>query len=93
MPRPARALVARRPNRTRVVKTQAFFNKLFKQDPSEATRKKYQSRVDEINSLDSKFQAMNDDQLRAKTEEFKRRVAGGESLDAILPEAFAVSIT
>lgn len=33
---------------------------------------------------------MNNEQLRAKTEEFKQRVAGGESLDSVLVEAFAV---
>ena len=36
------------------------------------------------------MQALSDEQLRAKTAEFKARVAKGEALDAILPEAFAV---
>jgi hypothetical protein len=73
------------------VRTEAFFGKLFRNDPSETTRKKYQDRVDQINVLEPQMQALSDDQLRAKTDEFKRRVAGGESLEAILPEAFAVS--
>jgi preprotein translocase subunit SecA len=48
------------------------------------------SRVAKINALETKFAALSDDQLRAKTEEFKSRVAAGETLDAILNEAFAV---
>jgi preprotein translocase subunit SecA len=75
----------------RVVKTEAFFGKLFKSDPSESTRKKYQERVDKINALEPQMQALSDEQLRQKTEEFKRRVQGGESLESVLPEAFAVS--
>jgi hypothetical protein len=46
--------------------------------------------VDQINVLEPQMQALSDEELRAKTVEFKRRVAGGESLEAILPEAFAV---
>lgn len=87
---PRNAVVASRPSRRGAVKTMAFFN-IFKSDPAEATRKKYQSRVDEINALEPKMQALSDEQLREKTEEFKRRVQGGESLDKLLVEAFAVS--
>jgi preprotein translocase subunit SecA len=43
-----------------------------------------------INSLEPRFQALDDDALRGMTEEFRQRIAGGESLDAVLPEAFAV---
>jgi preprotein translocase subunit SecA len=74
-----------------VVQTRAFFNKIFKQDPSDKTRKQYQDRVDAINALEPRMAALTDDQLRAKTKEFQKRVQGGESLEAILPEAFAVS--
>ncbi|QPF75220.1 preprotein translocase subunit SecA [Roseateles sp. DAIF2] len=52
--------------------------------------KQYRRVVQQINALEPKFEALSDDELRAKTEEFKQRVAGGEALDAILPEAFAV---
>eukprot|EP00878_Enallax_costatus_P042800 GHUV01050277.1.p1 GENE.GHUV01050277.1~~GHUV01050277.1.p1 ORF type:complete len:143 (-),score=18.71 GHUV01050277.1:306-734(-) len=83
--RPANA--SRRP----VVRTHAFFNTIFKQDPSEKTRKQYQDRVDAINALEPRMQSLSDDQLRAKTKEFQRRVQGGESLESVLPEAFAVS--
>ena len=51
--------------------------------------KRMQKVVDQINRLESDFQALSDDQLRAKTDEFKKRVADGASLDDLLPEAFA----
>jgi preprotein translocase subunit SecA len=46
--------------------------------------------VKRINALETEYQKLSDDQLRAKTDEFKKRHAKGESLDALLPEAFAV---
>lgn len=46
--------------------------------------------VDKINSWEPKMKALVDDQLKAKTAEFKERLAKGEALDDILPEAFAV---
>jgi len=46
--------------------------------------------VKRINALETEYQKLSEDQLRAKTEEFKHRHAKGESLDALLPEAFAV---
>ena len=46
--------------------------------------------VARINALEPEFEKLSDDALRGKTEEFKQRVAGGESLDKLLPEAFAV---
>lgn len=52
--------------------------------------KGYQKRLPEINALEPAIQALSDDALRSKTEEFKSRIAGGESLDKIMPEAFAV---
>jgi len=52
--------------------------------------KQYRNTVTRINALEQGFEALSDAQLQAKTTEFKARVAGGESLDAILPEAFAV---
>lgn len=52
--------------------------------------KQYRRVVQQINALEPQFEALSDEQLRAKTEEFKQRVAGGEKLDALLPEAFAV---
>lgn len=46
--------------------------------------------VDEIEGLESKMKELGDEQLRNKTNEFKERLANGETLDDILPEAFAV---
>ncbi|MGZ3655717.1 MAG: preprotein translocase subunit SecA [Bdellovibrionota bacterium] len=46
--------------------------------------------VEKINAYEPEFEKLSDEQLRAKTDEFKARVAKGESLDNILPEAFAV---
>lgn len=57
---------------------------------NERLLKEYRRTVAKINALEPTFEPLSDDQLRAKTEEFKQRVAKGESLDAILPEAFAV---
>jgi len=45
--------------------------------------------VDRINQLEPEFQALSDEQFRAKTIEFKERVSNGEPLDELLPEAFA----
>ncbi len=45
--------------------------------------------VDKIEALEEEYHALSDRQLRAKTDEFKSRLAGGETLDGILPEAFA----
>src|ERR671921_1080102 len=45
--------------------------------------------VARINELEPAMQALSDDQLRSKTDEFRRRLAAGESLNDILPEAFA----
>ena len=45
--------------------------------------------VEKINALEPEYEALSDDGLVAKTEEFRSRIAGGESLDALLPEAFA----
>jgi len=52
--------------------------------------KQYGQKVKEINALESAIQALSDEALRAKTEEFKQRFQHGESLEKLLPEAFAV---
>ncbi|MET0380208.1 MAG: preprotein translocase subunit SecA [Spongiibacteraceae bacterium] len=46
--------------------------------------------VAQVNGFDAAITALNDEQLRGKTVEFKQRIAAGESLDQLLPEAFAV---
>lgn len=51
--------------------------------------KQYRKTVARINALEPEFEKLSDDALRAKTQEFKDRIAKGESLDDLLPEAFA----
>ncbi len=57
---------------------------------NERLLKQYGAAVRQINALEPAISALGDEALRAKTAEFKERVAKGEELDAILPEAFAV---
>ncbi len=52
--------------------------------------KQYSQTVKRINALEPQLQGLSDEQLRAKTDEFRQRHANGESLDDLLPEAFAV---
>ncbi len=52
--------------------------------------KQYAQAVKRVNAFESAVQALSDEQLRAKTVEFRERHANGESLDDLLPEAFAV---
>ena len=52
--------------------------------------KQYQAVVNRINALELQLEQLTDEGLRAKTQEFKDRLGKGDSLDAILPEAFAV---
>jgi preprotein translocase subunit SecA len=52
--------------------------------------KTYRKTIDRINALETDYEKLDNDQLRAKTQEFKDRVAAGEELDAVLAEAFAV---
>ena len=51
--------------------------------------RKYHSVIDHINELEPEFEALSDEELRAKTDEFRQRLADGETLDDLLPEAFA----
>ena len=46
--------------------------------------------VGQVNALEPAIQALSDEQLRGKTAEFRQRLANGETLDDLLPEAFAV---
>lgn len=66
-----------------------FLEKLFG-TYSEREVKKLQSIADKIEALDESMQKLTDEELQAKTIEFKERIQKGESLDSILPEAFAV---
>lgn len=57
---------------------------------SERDLKKIQHYVDDANKFTAEFEHLTDEQLKAKTQEFKDRLAQGETLDQLLPEAFAV---
>ncbi|WP_240126871.1 preprotein translocase subunit SecA [Thermomonas alba] len=57
---------------------------------NERLLKQYGAVVKKINALEPQMQALSDEALKAKTAEFKARIAKGESLDKLLPEAFAV---
>ena len=59
-------------------------------DPQAATIKRMRKKVKVINALGDKYKKMTDAQLRAQTDEFKKRLEKGETLDQLLPEAFAV---
>ncbi|MGB6008010.1 preprotein translocase subunit SecA [Castellaniella sp.] len=52
--------------------------------------KQYRKQVVQINALEPSVQALSDDELKAKTAEFRQRIADGKSLNSLLPEAFAV---
>ena len=52
--------------------------------------KQYRSGVARINALEPQYEQLSDEALKAKTQEFKDRIGKGESLDSLLPEAFAV---
>jgi preprotein translocase, SecA subunit len=56
---------------------------------NEAQLKKLQKPLEAINALEAEYKALTDEQLRAKTGDFKARYQSGETLDALLPEAFA----
>jgi preprotein translocase subunit SecA len=67
----------------------SVFNKIFK-SYSEREVKRVMPIVNKINSLEEEISKLTDSELRGKTEEFKNRINEGTTLEAILPEAFAV---
>ena len=66
-----------------------FLTKLFG-SRNDRLLKQYRKTVARINAMEPEYEKLSDEQLKAKTQEFKERVAKGEALDSILPEAFAV---
>jgi len=59
-------------------------------DANDKYLKKVQPLVDKINSLEKEFEGFSNERLTEKTGEFKERLRKGETLDDILPEAFAL---
>ena len=66
-----------------------IFSKLFG-SRNERLLKRMQSSVAKVNALEDSLTSLSDQELQAKTAEFRQRIAAGASLDALLPEAFAV---
>ncbi|MGM0548555.1 MAG: preprotein translocase subunit SecA [Bacillota bacterium] len=66
-----------------------FLKNLFK-DPNQKELEKLEPLVEAINALEPQIKALSDSELKAKTEEFKKRLEKGASLDDLLVEAFAV---
>ena len=66
-----------------------FFEKIFGTHSQNELKRIYPI-VDQIEALDAEMQKLTDEELRNKTREFKERLAEGETLDDILPEAYAV---
>ncbi len=65
-----------------------IFSKLFG-SANDRYLRKFKKIVNKINELEASYELLSDEQLRDKTQEFKTRIQNGESLDSILPEAFA----
>ncbi len=71
-----------------------MINKLIKQvfgSKNDRVLKRMGKQVVRINALEPEWQTLSDEQLRAKTDEFRQRYADGETLDQLLPEAFATA--
>ncbi|MCB1736756.1 MAG: preprotein translocase subunit SecA, partial [Gammaproteobacteria bacterium] len=66
-----------------------FLSKIFG-SRNERILKRLQKSVVTINALEAELEALSDEQLRAKTDDFRARLADGTKLDDLLPEAFAV---
>ncbi|WP_029214763.1 preprotein translocase subunit SecA [Kallotenue papyrolyticum] len=66
-----------------------WLGRLFSGDSNERVINDLYRIVDQINALEPEYEALTNEQLRAKTDEFRRRLREGETLDDLLPEAFA----
>jgi len=66
-----------------------FLTKIFG-SRNDRLLKTYRKSVERINALEPQMAALSDEQLRAKTDEFRGRIGQGEAIDTLLPEAFAV---
>src|SRR5450432_915203 len=89
----APAQSGQRPSRSRSVPRSryfvpALFDKIMRAGEGKIVRQ-LTAVSDQVNSIEPEFEALTDAELRAQTDEFKQRYAAGESLDDLLPEAFA----
>ena len=75
--------------RTGPIRMFSLLKKIFG-SRNDRTLKQLRKQVQQINVLEPQMQALSDEELRAKTDSFRERIKSGTSLDALLPEAFAV---
>src|ERR1044071_2146476 len=66
-----------------------WLGRLFSGDTTERVLNDLYAIVDQVNDLEPEFEALTNEQLRGKTDEFRRRLREGETLDDLLPEAYA----
>ena len=66
----------------------SFLYKIFG-NPNVRSIKEFWPAVEKINALEASFSSLTDEQVKAKTAEFRDRLSRGETLDDLLPEAFA----
>src|SRR3989344_6523865 len=66
----------------------SFLSKIFG-DANARYIQSLQPIVDKINSLEKDYEKLSDEELRKKTDDFRNRIQGGDTLDDLLPEAFA----
>src|SRR3712207_6670342 len=66
-----------------------WFGRLLSGDTNQRVLSQLDAIVDQINALESEWSELSNEQLRAKTDSFRRRLREGETLDDLLPEAFA----
>jgi preprotein translocase subunit SecA len=66
----------------------ALLDKLLRAGEGKILKRLHQT-VEQVNALEEDFSALSDEELRAQTDEFRERLAAGETLDDLLPEAFA----
>ncbi|XP_068303415.1 protein translocase subunit SecA, chloroplastic [Pyrus communis] len=91
MPETSRMVCRRRRRMQAVASLGGLLGGIFKgSDTGESTRQQYAPTVSVINGLEAQMSALSDSELREKTRLFQERAKQGESLDSLLPEAFAV---
>ena len=66
-----------------------IFGKLFSEEQRELSA--LEKIADQVLKYEPEMQALSDDELRAKTDEYRKRIANGETVDDLLPEAFATA--
>ena len=66
-----------------------IFGKLFSEEQRELSA--LEKIADQVLKYEPEMQALSDDELRAKTDEYRKRIAAGETVDDLLPEAFATA--